>query len=67
MGQGTVGGIKWQDLMSTAEERKNTSKASKLQPSAGWRIVINIIELNNHGLMAELLKYHHRGERKISL
>ena len=30
-------------------------------------MLINIIELNNHGIMAELLKYHHRGEIKMPL
>lgn len=30
-------------------------------------LLTNTIELNNHGMMTELLKYHHRGEIKISL
>ena len=30
-------------------------------------LLINTIELNNHGMVAELLKYHHRGEIKVPL
>lgn len=29
VGQCTAAGMRWQDLMSIAEERKNTSKVSK--------------------------------------
>lgn len=51
--------MRWQELKSIEEERKSSKASSDNRQQAG-ELLINIVELNNHAMMAEALRYHHR-------
>jgi len=59
--------VQWQDLMSIEKKGKTLVRFLSDNCQQVGELLINTIELNNHGMTAELLKYYHRGEIKIPL